>query len=128
MDQSPADASGRSSPRIAPQIREADCDAGEGAGELKRRGRFEDEEAPHEQGETKRARALEARETLWKFAVYVSVPVGLTAVLVYKPEFLNSVIENRSYVVYPPEGERPPSAEQLKALVAAERKARESRD
>jgi len=53
--------------------------------------------------------ALEA----FKFGLYLAVPVCLTVMVAYNPDMLNKVIKNRTYVVYPPEGPRPPSNEEL---------------
>ena len=53
--------------------------------------------------------ALEA----FKFACYLAVPIGMTVFVAYNPTMLNKVIQNRKYVVYPPEGPRPPSNEKL---------------
>ena len=53
--------------------------------------------------------ALEA----FKFACYLAVPIGMTVFVAYNPTMLNKVIQNRKYVVYPPEGPRPPSNEEL---------------
>ncbi|KAL6767851.1 hypothetical protein ACKKBF_B36865 [Auxenochlorella protothecoides x Auxenochlorella symbiontica] len=54
---------------------------------------------------------------LFKFGVYVTIPVLLVGAIVYRPENLEAIIRNRSYVVYPPEAPRPPSAEQLQELL-----------
>ena len=53
--------------------------------------------------------ALEA----FKFALYLAVPVGVTVFVAYNPTTLEKVIKNRMYVVYPPEGPRPPTNEEL---------------
>ncbi len=49
----------------------------------------------------------------FKFAVYLAVPISLTVFVAYNPSTLEKVIKNRMYVVYPPEGPRPPSNEEL---------------
>ncbi|MQL79734.1 hypothetical protein Taro_012187 [Colocasia esculenta] len=49
-----------------------------------------------------------------KFAVYVSVPVGLTYAVATDSKTLQKLMGFRSYVVYPPEGPRPPSPEELR--------------
>ena len=49
----------------------------------------------------------------FKFAVYLAVPISLTVFVAYNPSTLEKVIKNRMYVVYPPEGPRPPTNEEL---------------
>lgn len=51
-----------------------------------------------------RGKLLEA----FKFAVYLSIPVGVTLVSI-QPENLEWIIRNRQYVVYPKENKRPPT-------------------
>mmetsp|Transcript_8608 Transcript_8608/g.15929 ORF Transcript_8608/g.15929 Transcript_8608/m.15929 type:complete len:82 (+) Transcript_8608:62-307(+) len=53
--------------------------------------------------------ALEA----FKFALYLAVPISLTFFVAFNPTMLDKVIKNRMYVVYPPEGPRPPTNEEL---------------
>ncbi|KAF0852363.1 mitochondrial CIV assembly protein Pet100F (fungal type) [Andalucia godoyi] len=43
----------------------------------------------------------------FKFTVYVGVPIFAVAYIA-APQFLDKVLLNRQYVVYPKEGERPP--------------------
>ena len=45
----------------------------------------------------------------FKFVVYVSVPIAVVALTSFYPSNLEWVIRNRSYVVYPEEGKRPPT-------------------
>lgn len=49
-----------------------------------------------------------------KFAVYVSVPVGLMYFFANNTKNLQKFMGNRQYVVYPPEAPRPPSPEELR--------------
>ncbi|OVA05356.1 Protein of unknown function DUF2346 [Macleaya cordata] len=51
-----------------------------------------------------------------KFALYVSVPIGLMYTFAYDTKNLQKIMGNRSYVVYPPEGPRPPSPEELREM------------
>lgn len=46
---------------------------------------------------------------VFKFAVYLAVPISLTVLVAYNRPMLEAVIKNRMYVVYPPEGPRPPT-------------------
>ena len=77
---------------------------------------------------------------VFKFACYLSIPVGMVYLIAGKPDTLEAVIKNartsfslhcllhvavsevvsilqRSYVVYPPEGPRPPTAEQMAEIM-----------
>ncbi|CAA2967956.1 uncharacterized protein LOC111382369 [Olea europaea var. sylvestris] len=51
-----------------------------------------------------------------KFAVYVSVPIGLMYFFANNTRNLQKVINNRQYVVYPPEAPRPPSPEEMREM------------
>jgi len=44
---------------------------------------------------------------VFKFGVYILLPIG-TIAFFNKPEMIRKLIETREYIVYPPEGERPP--------------------
>ncbi|WCJ23905.1 hypothetical protein M5689_005903 [Euphorbia peplus] len=62
-----------------------------------------------------------------KFGIYVSVPIFLMYTYANNTENLKKFMGNRSYVVYPPEGPRPQSPEELREMareLARERKAR----
>eukprot|EP00216_Chloropicon_sp_CCMP2111_P003726 CAMPEP_0198234846 /NCGR_PEP_ID=MMETSP1446-20131203/729_1 /TAXON_ID=1461542 ORGANISM="Unidentified sp, Strain CCMP2111" /NCGR_SAMPLE_ID=MMETSP1446 /ASSEMBLY_ACC=CAM_ASM_001112 /LENGTH=73 /DNA_ID=CAMNT_0043915671 /DNA_START=56 /DNA_END=277 /DNA_ORIENTATION=- len=61
--------------------------------------------------------ALEA----FKFAVYLAVPVGLTVAVAFDRNVIEKVIQNRMYVVYPPEGPKPPTNEELWAAIEKKR-------
>jgi hypothetical protein len=90
---------------------------------------------------------------IFKFAVYLGVPISLTAFVAFRPDNLQAIIQNvgdgrtpasisakppqrttltaplminvqRSYVRYPPEGERPPNWDELQALLAKERQSK----
>lgn len=54
---------------------------------------------------------------MFKFGVYLAVPISLFWAVTGYPDLLNTIIKNRSYVVYPPEAPRPPTAEELSELV-----------
>ncbi|CAD6220866.1 unnamed protein product [Miscanthus lutarioriparius] len=49
-----------------------------------------------------------------KFGVYVSVPVALTYLVATDSKTLKKLMGLRPYVVYPPEGPRPPPPEELR--------------
>ncbi|XP_078434963.1 uncharacterized protein LOC144705962 [Wolffia australiana] len=51
-----------------------------------------------------------------KFAIYVAVPIGLTYSVATNSKTLQKLMGFRSYVVYPPEGPRPPSPEELREM------------
>ncbi|GAA0149413.1 hypothetical protein Leryth_017187 [Lithospermum erythrorhizon] len=51
-----------------------------------------------------------------KFAVYVSVPIGLMYFFAKDPKNLQKIMGGREYVVYPPEGPRPPSPEEIREM------------
>ncbi|CAL5221165.1 g3305 [Coccomyxa viridis] len=50
---------------------------------------------------------------VFKFGCYLSIPVLMTVFVAGNPGRLEAIIKNRAYVVYPPEGPRPPTAEEL---------------
>ena len=58
----------------------------------------------------------------FKFATYVSVPIFMTVVFAANPENLEAIIKQFKYVVYPPEGPKPPSAKEMRVIVEANRK------
>ncbi|KAJ0982433.1 hypothetical protein J5N97_010688 [Dioscorea zingiberensis] len=49
-----------------------------------------------------------------KFAIYVAVPVALTYAVATDSKTIHKLMGFRSYVVYPPEGPRPPPPEELR--------------
>ncbi|XP_020096660.1 uncharacterized protein LOC109715858 [Ananas comosus] len=51
-----------------------------------------------------------------KFAVYVTVPIVLTYAVATESKTLHKLMGLRPYVVYPPEGPRPPSPEELREM------------
>ncbi|URE37248.1 hypothetical protein MUK42_03542 [Musa troglodytarum] len=51
-----------------------------------------------------------------KFAVYVTVPIVATYCFATDSKTLHKLMAFRSYVVYPPEGPRPPSPEELREM------------
>ena len=57
---------------------------------------------------------------IFKFSVYLSVPIFLTAAVANNEGVLSWVINNRQYVTYPPEETRKlPSVDDMKARVAS---------
>ena len=78
---------------------------------------------------------------VFKFAIYVAIPVTLTFYVAQNRDVLSSIIKNvshmsavsellpacaqqlacaqRSYVVYPPEAKRPPTAEEFEEILKA---------
>uniref|UniRef100_A0A7N0T980 Uncharacterized protein n=1 Tax=Kalanchoe fedtschenkoi TaxID=63787 RepID=A0A7N0T980_KALFE len=64
-----------------------------------------------------------------KFAVYVSVPIGLMYFFANNTKNIQRFMGNRPYVVYPPEGPRPQSPEELREMareIARKRKMEQS--
>jgi protein PET100 len=59
---------------------------------------------------------------VFKFAVYLSVPIFLTVTFAANPTNLESIIRKHAYVVYPPEGPKPPSAAEMRKIVEANKK------
>ncbi|KAH7856299.1 hypothetical protein Vadar_004914 [Vaccinium darrowii] len=51
-----------------------------------------------------------------KFAVYVTVPIGMMYFFANNTDNLKKFMGNHSYVVYPPEGPRPPSPEEMREM------------
>ncbi|XP_057467318.1 uncharacterized protein LOC130756754 [Actinidia eriantha] len=51
-----------------------------------------------------------------KFAVYVTVPIGLMYFFANNTKNLQKIMGNRSYIVYPLEKQRPPSPEELREM------------
>ncbi|KAJ0478742.1 putative protein Pet100 [Helianthus annuus] len=51
-----------------------------------------------------------------KFAVYVTVPIGLMYFFANNTKNLSKFMGARQYVVYPPEGPRPQSPEELREM------------
>ncbi|KAL7595585.1 uncharacterized protein LOC111905449 [Lactuca sativa] len=51
-----------------------------------------------------------------KFAVYVTVPIGLMYFFANNTNNLHKFMGVRQYVVYPPEGPRPQSPEELREM------------
>ena len=50
---------------------------------------------------------------VFKFCCYLSLPVGMTLTFAAHPGNLEYIIRNRAYVVYPPEGPKPPTGEAM---------------
>ncbi|KAK9819575.1 hypothetical protein WJX81_004058 [Elliptochloris bilobata] len=53
----------------------------------------------------------------FKFCCYISIPILMTYFIAGTPRNLEAIIKNRAYVVYPPEGPRPPTAEEMQERV-----------
>lgn len=51
-----------------------------------------------------------------KFGVYLAVPIGLMYFFANNNKNLQRLMGTRQYVVYPPEGPRPPSPEELREM------------
>ncbi|KAI3884810.1 hypothetical protein MKX03_002842 [Papaver bracteatum] len=51
-----------------------------------------------------------------KFALYVSVPIGLMYAFAFNTKNLQKIMGKRSYVVYPPEGPPPPTPEEIRDM------------
>ncbi|XP_073027650.1 uncharacterized protein [Primulina huaijiensis] len=51
-----------------------------------------------------------------KFAVYVTVPIGLMYFYANNAKNLQKFMGKRQYVVYPPEAPRPPSPEEMREM------------
>ena len=61
---------------------------------------------------------------LFKFATYLSIPIAMTVAFAANPENLETIIKRHAYVVYPPEGPKPPTNAEMKKIVEANRKKR----
>ena len=63
----------------------------------------------------------------WKFSVYLVIPFGILYATT-NPETLRKLLESTRYIVYPPEGPRPPTgnAEAVRAHIEAAKKAQQS--
>ncbi|XP_031487309.1 uncharacterized protein LOC116255578 [Nymphaea colorata] len=51
-----------------------------------------------------------------KFGIYVAIPIVMMYTFAYDSKNLERIMGNRSYVVYPPEGPRPPSPEEIREI------------
>jgi len=54
---------------------------------------------------------------VFKFATYVTIPIVMMSMFANNTENLDRIIRNRAYVVYPPEGPRPPSGDEIREMV-----------
>eukprot|EP00193_Tetraselmis_chui_P020278 CAMPEP_0177770756 /NCGR_PEP_ID=MMETSP0491_2-20121128/11131_1 /TAXON_ID=63592 /ORGANISM="Tetraselmis chuii, Strain PLY429" /LENGTH=71 /DNA_ID=CAMNT_0019288065 /DNA_START=143 /DNA_END=358 /DNA_ORIENTATION=- len=52
----------------------------------------------------------------FKFVCYISIPIIMTMAVAGVPGNLESIIRNRSYVVYPPSGPAPPTLEEVQEM------------
>ncbi|GJP42863.1 hypothetical protein CLOM_g8899 [Closterium sp. NIES-68] len=52
----------------------------------------------------------------FKFTCYVGIPIAMMIVFANNQDNLEAIIRNRAYVIYPPEGPRPPTAEEVRGL------------
>jgi protein PET100 len=62
---------------------------------------------------------------VFKFGCYVSIPIVMTVAIAGSPDRLAAIIKSRSYVVYPPEGPRPPSADEMQEMIKQRKAQRE---
>ena len=53
---------------------------------------------------------------LFKFATYLSIPIAMTVAFAANPENLETIIKRHAYVVYPPEGPKPPTNAEMKKI------------
>lgn len=53
---------------------------------------------------------------VFKFGCYVGIPIVMMLAFANNSENLEKIIRNRAYVVYPPEGPKPPTAEEIREL------------
>ncbi|CAN6441146.1 unnamed protein product [Victoria cruziana] len=51
-----------------------------------------------------------------KFGIYVAIPIVMMYTFAYNSKNLERIMGNCSYVVYPPEGPRPPSPEEIREI------------
>ena len=54
----------------------------------------------------------------WKFAVYLAIPV-IAVYVIADPKNMRHLLEYKQYVVYPPEGPRPPVGTREEVLKAS---------
>eukprot|EP00897_Mesotaenium_endlicherianum_P005700 jgi/Mesen1/5158/ME000256S04344 len=54
---------------------------------------------------------------VFKFGCYITIPIAMMLVFANNSGNLEKIIKNRSYVVYPPEGPRPPSGDEIRGLM-----------
>lgn len=63
----------------------------------------------------------------FKFSLFVITPI-VTASLFWNDAIVSTIVRNRQYVTYPPEGERPPSNQaELEQRLKEQRAARQAR-
>ena len=58
---------------------------------------------------------------IFRMSLYISLPV-LATVVYSDPVVMKSIITRLNYIIYPSEGQRPPTGEEMEKLIA-ERKA-----
>ena len=54
----------------------------------------------------------------WKFGVYLTIPI-FTVYVIAAPHNMKSLLEYKQYVVYPPEGPRPPTGTKAEIIKAS---------
>ncbi|KAK3235400.1 hypothetical protein CYMTET_54394 [Cymbomonas tetramitiformis] len=59
---------------------------------------------------------------VFKFAIYLSIPAVMTFGVARVPERIDYLTQKMNYVEYPPEGEKPPTNEELHKALAPEKK------
>ncbi|KAK9838723.1 hypothetical protein WJX74_002039 [Apatococcus lobatus] len=60
----------------------------------------------------------------FKFGIYLAIPALMVYAVAGNPDNLERVIKSRSYVVYPPEGPRPPTADEMAEIMKKQKDSR----
>ena len=58
----------------------------------------------------------------FKFSVYLSIPIAMTAFFATNPSNLEDIIRRRMYVVYPASAPDPPSDAEMKEMIEEKKK------
>ena len=58
----------------------------------------------------------------FKFSVYLSIPIAMTAFFATNPSNLEDIIRRRMYVVYPASAPDPPSDAEMKKMIEEKKK------
>ncbi|KAK4746714.1 hypothetical protein SAY87_025751 [Trapa incisa] len=61
-----------------------------------------------------------------KFGLYVAIPIVLMYTFANNTKNLRKFMGNKAYIVYPPEGPRPPSPEELREMAREMARKRDS--
>lgn len=54
---------------------------------------------------------------VFKFGTYIAIPIVMMYAFANNSDNLERIIRNRSYVVYPPEGPRPPTGDEIRDMI-----------